>query len=50
MVTLARERAYNAVLTAWADATDKPEFREYTQRLIQYRRVMENSPTGGSHA
>jgi hypothetical protein len=50
MTTLAHTRAYNAVLTAWAEATDEPEFREYTQRLMQYRRAIENSPTGGSHA
>ena len=50
MATLAHARAYNAVLTAWAEATDRPEFREYTQRLMQYRRAIENSPTGGSHA
>ena len=39
MATLAHARAYNAVLTAWADATDEPEFREYTQRFTV--------PTGG---
>jgi hypothetical protein len=50
MVTLAQARAYNAVLSAWADATDEPDFQAYTQRLMQYRRVMENSPKGGIHA
>lgn len=50
MATLARVRAYNAVLTAWGEATDEPDFREYTQRLMQYRHIMENSPKGGSHA
>jgi hypothetical protein len=50
MVTLARAHACNAVLTAMADATDGPDFQEYKQRLMQYRRTMENSGKGGSHA
>jgi uncharacterized protein (DUF2235 family) len=50
MTTVTRMRAYNAVLTAWADATVEPEFRDYTQRLMQYRQAIENSPTGDSHA
>jgi uncharacterized protein (DUF2235 family) len=50
MATLARARAYNAVLAAWADAGDEPDFREYSRRLMEHRRVLENAPTGGSHA
>jgi len=48
MSTLAHARAYNSVLTTWAEATDIPEFRDYTQRLQQYRRVIEKAPTGGT--
>ena len=50
MATLAKARAYNAVLTAWADASDVPEFREYSLQLTKHRRVIENTPTGGDHA
>ena len=47
MATVAQMRAYNALLAGWAEATDIPEFQDYTQRLQQYRRVIEKSPTGG---
>ncbi len=48
--TWARARAFNAVLAAWADASNVPEFREYSLQLTKYRRVIENNPTGGDHA
>jgi uncharacterized protein (DUF2235 family) len=50
MATLAKARAYNGVLAAWADASDEPDFREYSRRLMEHRRALENAPTGGSHA
>jgi uncharacterized protein (DUF2235 family) len=50
MATLARARAYNAVLTAWAEKSDVPEFREYSLQLTKYRGVIEDTPTGGDHA
>jgi hypothetical protein len=50
LATRAQARAYNAVLAVWADASDAPEFREYSRRLMEHRRALENAPTEGSHA
>jgi len=50
LATWAQARAYNTVLAVWADASAAPEFQEYSRRLMEHRRALENAPTGGSHA
>ncbi|HET9309107.1 MAG TPA: hypothetical protein VFO46_24050, partial [Candidatus Sulfotelmatobacter sp.] len=48
--TWAQARAFNAVLAVWGEASDTPQFREYLRRSMEYRRALENAPTGESHA
>jgi hypothetical protein len=50
LATWAQARAFNAVLAVWAEASDTPQFREYSRRSMEYRRALEKAPTGESHA
>ncbi len=49
MATIANSRAYNALLSAWKEASNRPEFLQYSQTMTRRGQPIGPGATGGSN-